>query len=307
MSLIISDRVVETTTTTGTGAITLAGAVTGYRAFSSKMSVGDTCFYTIEAIDGSGNPTGEWETGFGTYSATNTLTRTTVKDSSNSGSAVTFSTGTKRVFLNLIASAAAREAPSWRLGSVPLSTAMTAVSGDGTNATVSDDANVGLLIDGGTPVSGNKMRGLEQTIPNANADWTFTARVNIFMPDTSFTSVGVWVRDTTGGKLLMFSYGQARTLKIDRATLAAFTSTPITYTPAGSPLPQWLQIKWDNTGSIFTFNASLDGKLWASWGTETLAAFITSKATAVGIGVSYNRTTAPHAIVSCDYFTLTQP
>lgn len=99
MSLIISDRVVETTTTTGTGAITLAGAMTGYQGFSAKMSVGDTCYYCIEAIDSSGNPTGDWETGVGTYSATNTLTRTTVSDSSNAGAAVTFATGTKRVFM----------------------------------------------------------------------------------------------------------------------------------------------------------------------------------------------------------------
>lgn len=103
MALIVVDRVVETTTTTGTGALTLAGAVTGYHAFSAKMSVGDTCYYCIEAIDSSGTPTGDWETGLGTYSATNTLTRTTVSDSSNSGAAVSFATGTKRVFISAIA------------------------------------------------------------------------------------------------------------------------------------------------------------------------------------------------------------
>lgn len=103
MTLIVSDRVVETSTTTGTGALTLAGAVTGYRRFSAKMSVGDTGYYTIEGIDTSGNPTGEWETGLGTYSSANILTRTTVSDSSNAGAAVNFSAGTKRVFLNLIA------------------------------------------------------------------------------------------------------------------------------------------------------------------------------------------------------------
>lgn len=103
MTLVISDRVVETSTTTGTGALTLAGAVAGYQRFSAKMSVGDTCYYSIEAVDTNGTPTGDWETGIGTYSALNTLTRTTIKDSSNSGSVVTLAVGTKRVFLTLLA------------------------------------------------------------------------------------------------------------------------------------------------------------------------------------------------------------
>lgn len=95
MTHIIEDRVKETTTTTGTGAVTLAGASTGFRAFSSVMtSPSDTCYY---AITGGA----EWEVGLGTYSAANTLTRTTVLRSSNSNSAVSFSAGTKEVYITL--------------------------------------------------------------------------------------------------------------------------------------------------------------------------------------------------------------
>ena len=107
MARISEDRICETSTTTGTGALTLAGAVTGFRAFSAVMtSPSDTCYYGIEGIDGNGLPTGEWETGLGTYSAANTLTRTTVLESSNSGSVVTLSAGTKRVFICALANAA---------------------------------------------------------------------------------------------------------------------------------------------------------------------------------------------------------
>jgi hypothetical protein len=63
------------------------------------MSVGDTCYYSIQ-----GQTTSEWEVGLGTYSSANTLTRTTIYSSSNAGSAVTFSAGTKNVFLTLVAS-----------------------------------------------------------------------------------------------------------------------------------------------------------------------------------------------------------
>lgn len=101
MALIVEDCVVETSTTTGTGALTLAGAMTGFKAFSSVMtSPSDTCYYLIEAVDGSGIRTGDWEAGLGTYSAANTLTRTTPQRSSNANAAVVFAAGTKRVHLS---------------------------------------------------------------------------------------------------------------------------------------------------------------------------------------------------------------
>lgn len=64
-------------------------------------TTGDVFYYMIEAVDGSNIPTGEWETGLGTYSAANTITRTTVHNSSNGGAAVSFSAGTKRVSLSI--------------------------------------------------------------------------------------------------------------------------------------------------------------------------------------------------------------
>ena len=93
MALVLADRVKETTTTTGTGTVTLLGAVTGYQSFSA-IGNGNITYYTIAGQTGS-----EWEVGIGTYtSAGTTLSRTTVLSSSNSGSLVTFSAGTKDVF-----------------------------------------------------------------------------------------------------------------------------------------------------------------------------------------------------------------
>lgn len=88
------DRVKDTTTTTGTGSITLAGSpATGYVAFSSAYSTG-TARIPYAIVGGS-----EWEVGFGTLSGATTLTRDKVLESSNSGSAVNFSAGTKDVFV----------------------------------------------------------------------------------------------------------------------------------------------------------------------------------------------------------------
>lgn len=103
MAFKLFDRVQETSTSTGTGDITLAGAVTGFSTFSSRYSIGDTLYYGIHTVNSVGTPIGEWEVGLGTYSAANTLTRTTVLSSSNSDAAVAFGAGTKRVFVTLTA------------------------------------------------------------------------------------------------------------------------------------------------------------------------------------------------------------
>jgi hypothetical protein len=93
MAFVLADRVRETTTTTGTGTVTLAGAVTGFQTFAA-IGNGNTTYYTI-----AGQGTAEWEVGIGTYtSAGTTLARNTVLASSNAGALVNFSAGTKDVF-----------------------------------------------------------------------------------------------------------------------------------------------------------------------------------------------------------------
>ena len=102
---IYADRRMETSTTTGTGNITLAGAVTGYKAlFGGKIVLNAFFDYCIEAVDASGVPTGEWETGEGYLSGSTTLVRSTVAESSNANALVSFAAGTKRVFLTFGAS-----------------------------------------------------------------------------------------------------------------------------------------------------------------------------------------------------------
>jgi hypothetical protein len=101
MAFKLADRIKETTTTTGTGNVTLAGAVSQFRAFSAEYSNNDTFYYAIVGQSGT-----EWEVGIGTYvSATPAIARTTVLESSNSGSLVNFSAGTKDVWVDVPAAA----------------------------------------------------------------------------------------------------------------------------------------------------------------------------------------------------------
>ena len=98
MSISFHDRVKETTTTTGTGNITLAGAVAQYVAFSARYAVNsnDLFYYFIVGQTGT-----EWESGLGQLTASTTLQRTQVLESSNSNNLVNFSAGTKDVFVSL--------------------------------------------------------------------------------------------------------------------------------------------------------------------------------------------------------------
>ena len=94
MALVLNDRVRETTTIVGTGTATLLGTVTGYQAFS-VIGNGNTTYYCISDQVGP-----NWEVGIGTYtSAGTTLARTTVLASSNGGALVSFTAGTKDVFV----------------------------------------------------------------------------------------------------------------------------------------------------------------------------------------------------------------
>jgi hypothetical protein len=91
-NVVIKERVKETSTTTGTGSVILAGAVTGYQSFAA-IGNGNVTFYTI--ADAS-----DWEIGLGMYLTSGpTLERNVVFDSSNSGNKVNFGAGEKEVFV----------------------------------------------------------------------------------------------------------------------------------------------------------------------------------------------------------------
>lgn len=93
MAIQMADRVKETTTTTGTGTVSLGGASTGFQAFSTAFLTGEVVYYTI--TDGT-----NWEVGYGTLTSGTpwTLSRSTVLSSSNAGALVSFGAGSKDVF-----------------------------------------------------------------------------------------------------------------------------------------------------------------------------------------------------------------
>lgn len=102
MAFILADRVRETSGTTGTGSYALAGAVSGFRTFASTVGNANSTIYA--ATMGS-----QWEVGYGTVSTAGpSLSRDTIEASSNAGSAVSWTTGTKDIRSDLSARHALR-------------------------------------------------------------------------------------------------------------------------------------------------------------------------------------------------------
>jgi hypothetical protein len=152
MALVVNDRVKETSTTTGTGTFTLAGAVLGFETFSTAIGNTNTTYYSIV------NENGEFEVGLGTVGA-GTLARTTILSSSNSDAAVNFSAGTKDVFCTLPASKA-----------VILDSSGNIVANNGSNLTNlnADNLASGTLPDARFPATLPAANG--SALTNLNAD-----------------------------------------------------------------------------------------------------------------------------------------
>jgi len=139
MPLVVKDRVKETTNTVGTGSYTLAGAVTGFQSFSA-VGDGNTTYYCVtNGVD--------WEVGVGTYTASGTsLSRDTILESSNSGSAVNWSAGTKDAFVTY---------PAER-----------AVYGDGSGTLVSAESFAALPIGNGGTGATNAGNAINALLPS---------------------------------------------------------------------------------------------------------------------------------------------
>jgi hypothetical protein len=195
MALVLKDRVKETTTTTGTGTLALLGAASGFQSFS-VIGDGNTTYYTIDGGT-------EWEVGLGTYTSSGTtLSRDTILSSSNGGSAVNFSAGTKNVFVtypadkaiyddaagNVIALGTPASATLTNATGLPLTTGVTGtlpVANGGTGQTTANTAFNALA------PSQTSNTGKYLTTNGTDTSWatvtqtTFSAGTTGFTPNTA--------------------------------------------------------------------------------------------------------------------------
>ena len=190
MALVLNDRVRETTTTTGTGAVALGGAVSGFETFAAGIGNSNTVYYAIVH-----RTAAEFEVGLGTLDGDSSdLTRTTVISSSNSDSAVNFASGTKDVFCTLPASKAVFEDAS-------------------SNVTIPADLSIGddLTVEGGVIELKNTGAQSELRLycESSNAHYAalkapahsdFSGNTALTLPATTDTIVGIAATQTLTNK-----------------------------------------------------------------------------------------------------------
>lgn len=189
MALVLKDRVKETSVSTGTGAIALDGATGAFQPFS-VIGDGNTTYYAI-----AGQTTTEWEVGIGTYTlSTDSISRDTILSSSNSNTIVTFSAGTKDVFITypsekgvwLDASDDSNSAAT--IGTTPVKLGATALTLAGlTSVTVTQDPSVALDLATKQYVDGLVSSGI-----------TYHAPVKYEVPDTTGNLTATYNNGTSG-------------------------------------------------------------------------------------------------------------
>lgn len=246
MTLALYDRVQETTTTTGTGSVTLAGAVSGYQSFA-VVGNGNTCYYTIVN-------NAAWEVGIGTYSTTGpTLARTTVLSNSNGDTTPITLSGSSSVFLTYPAEKSVNLDASGNvspLGTVSSGTwhgATVGVAYGGTGVTTSSGANSVVLRDangnivgvnnvevgltsttssGGTTALTAASTQIQLLVGSANQTYTLPdattlSNVGVFFTFANASSGTLTVKDFSGTTLETISQGGAsQALCINKSTVA---------------------------------------------------------------------------------------
>ena len=213
MALVLKDRIKETSSTTGTGTLTLGGAVDGFRSFAD-IGDGNTTYYCI--ADGN-----NFEVGIGTYTASGTtLARTTVLQTSAGNTNKITCTGNQKVFVTQPASKAAYLDASNEL--VVASTALSAIQQRWTKTATSnqtvfsgaaDNSGPTLAVNSSSHVFLNGIFLKETTDYALSGGTTVTltsgATVNDIVEVITFTPLSSSITGISDGDIPVFTSGVA--------------------------------------------------------------------------------------------------
>lgn len=250
----IADRVKETTTTTGTGDITLAGAATGFRTFAAVCSDQDIAWYGLQAVDGNGRPTGAWEIGVGRYNASgNTLTRSMIFSSSNAGAPVNLAAGTKQIWIGYPASKILSHPRDGEFDTPPILSQFSWVAQGGAQA-VQRDSYISMI---SSDTSSQNL--LMFPIPAPDSAWTAAARMQGLQALT-YHGFGMVIQDSVSQNCITFG-------PLGAPVRVSSWSDPQSYvnsivTGASNIQAPWLRWRFD--GTKLYCDLSADGYFWVN-------------------------------------------
>ena len=195
MALVIKDRVKETTTTTGTGTYTLAGAVSGFETFTANLSNSDTTYYVC-------TDNTDFEVGLGTFTSSGTtLARTTILASSNSNNEVNWSSGTRSIFMTYPADKAVFEDASNNINGTFVGNITGNVTGNtsGSSGSTTGNAATATALETGRTINGTSFDGTGNITVTAAAGTLTGNTLNSGVTASSLTSLGTLASDLNVG------------------------------------------------------------------------------------------------------------
>jgi hypothetical protein len=191
--------------------------------------------------------------------------------------------------------------------SPPAASYFTLQSSDATQLTLTDDADVGLLIDPGA-LSSNCVRMARKSLTTKASAWDLKAKIKGVTTTDSYSDYGIMVRDSIGGKYYRLAVASNAPLGVSHFSgYNTFVGTDYgtgTLQLTGIPL-QWFRIAFDGTNLVFYTSA--EGKLWTSLCSVTYASYLGVQPDQVMLYASYLRTTGQKLVMSCPYWSLTGP
>jgi hypothetical protein len=256
MALVLKDRVRESTATTGTGTLSLDGAITGFQGFSVIGNTNTTYYAVVDVT------TGDWEVGLGTYtSAGSLLSRDTVLESSSGGTKINFGAGPKDVFCTYPAEQAVTLSDIQTLTNKTLSTGTAITAGTINGATIgASTASTGSftsLTDSGNLAftgTGNRITGDFSNATLASRVAFQTSTVNgatqiIVFPNGSSTNSGfdcyASSDPTNTSRGLVRIDTAANDFRIQSGITGTGTYLPMTFLTGGSE-----RVRIDTSGNV---------------------------------------------------------
>jgi hypothetical protein len=176
-------------------------------------------------------------------------------------------------------------------------------SGDSTLLALTDDAQAGLLVDGGQPVTGDINRIAYQTLANKNNPWDLKVRISGLLDATNWSGYGIMFRDSISGKMTSLTMRGTGDIAIDNwPGLAGFSSEVRPMYPRTTVY--WYRIAFD--GSNYKFFVSSEGKIWMQIYSVTANSWLSNKADQVGLVIGYNRSNNIKNMMAVEYYYITQ-